>query len=196
MNETLDKALEKIHSARADISSEIESIAVEIVRLEQETRSLPKQTASFSEIKKGILDLVVAAGERHADAQIRASIIDFAKGAYRDIGSPEKYGTPLTLGELDAAIKGELFPMANTRFLSGGVGKADDLVLYAVLSDAVRKTLSRQLDKLTSADLGMKGAEPEMSRDEMNERIAANLARIANLKERKAVLESELKKLS
>lgn len=84
MTDALDTAIETIHSARASIRSEIESITAEILRLEEENRALPNRAASFSELKKGILDLVKAAGERYADTQIRATIIDFAKGAYRD----------------------------------------------------------------------------------------------------------------
>lgn len=198
MTETLDKALEKIQSARADLRSEIESTVSEIARLEQENRALPKQEASFGEVKKGVADLVAAAGARYAKTYIRASIIDFAKGVGRDLSELSKYGQPLTLGELDGAIKGEIFPMANTRFLSGGGGIADDLVLYAVLSEAVQKTLSQQLAQLSPADLGMKASAdaPAMTRAEMNERIAANCGEIDRLKSRKVLLESELNKLS
>ena len=199
MTETLDNALEKIHSARAAIRSEIESIKGEIARLEQENRTLPDQTASFGEIKKGVLDLVASAGARYAETYIRASIIDFAKGAYRDMGSLSKYGQPLSLGELDAAVKGKSFPMANSPFLTGGnADKANDLVLYAISHAAVQEVLSRLMETLTPADFGLRESprDEEMSRAEMNERIAANLAQIDNLRERKAVLESELKKLS
>lgn len=198
MAETLDKALEKIQSARSDLRSEIESATSEIDRLEGENRSLPNQTASFGEVKKAVLEIVATAGARYAETYIRASIIDFAKGAYRDMAELGKYGKTLTLGELDGAIKGEIFPMANTRFLSGGTGQLDDLMLYAVLSGAVQETLSRLIDQLSPTDLGMKNPadDSEMTRDEMNERIAANCAEIDRLKSRKTLLENELKKLS
>jgi uncharacterized coiled-coil DUF342 family protein len=198
MSKSLDTALEQVQSARINLRSEIESIASEINLLEQENRSLPNQTASFGELKKAILELVVTAGARHAETHIRASIIDFAKGAGRDMSELNKYGKPLTLGELNGAIRGEIFPMANTRFLSSGAGQIDDLVLYAVLSGAVQEMLSRMLDQLSPADLGLKNmdAEPEMTRDEMNERIASNRAEIERLKSQKTQLESELKKLS
>jgi hypothetical protein len=198
MAETLDKALEKIQSARAGIRSEIESISSEIARLEEENRALPNQTASFGEVKKAVLELVETAGARYAETQIRASIIDFAKGAYRDMAELGKYGKTLTLGELDGAIKGEIFPMANTRFLSGGVGQLDDLMLYAVFSGAVQETLSRLIDQLSPTDLGMKNSatDSEMTRDKMNELITSNRAEIDRLKLRKTTLESELKKLS
>lgn len=61
MTETLDKALEKVHSARAGIRSEIESITGDIARLEEENHSLPNQPASFGEVKKAILEIVAAA---------------------------------------------------------------------------------------------------------------------------------------
>lgn len=198
MTEKLDKALEAVQSARADIRSEIESMSSDIARLEQENRDLPKHQASFGEIKKGILELVVTAGARYASNHIKASIIDFAKGAYRDMADLQKYGQTLTLGELDGAVKGSIFPMANTRFLSRGVGGVDDLMLYAVFSGAVQETLSRMIDQLSPADLGLpdKPSEPEMTRAEMSEQIADNLAEIDRLKARKATLEGELKKLS
>lgn len=198
MTETLDMALEKIQTARAAIRSEIETIAGEIARLEDENLALPRQTASFGELKKGMLELVQAAGKRYADTHIRASIIDFAKGAYRDMADLDKYGQPLTLGELDGAIKGEVFPMANTRFLTGGASRGDDLVLYAVLTGAIQETLARQVDQLTPADLGVPDQDgvPGMTREEMNGRIASNRAEIERLKGRKTTLESELKKLS
>lgn len=198
MTNKLDKALEAVQSARANIRSEIESATSDIARLEQENRDLPKRKASFGEIKKAVLELVVTAGARYAGNHIRASIIDFAKGAYRDMAELDKYGQTLTLGELDGAIKGEIYPMANTRFLSGGAGRLDDLMLYAVFSGAVQETLARLIDQLSPADLGItnSAAEPEMTREEMNERIAANRAEIDRLKSRKTLLESELKKLS
>lgn len=198
MTKSLDSALEQIQSARTNLRSEIESIASEIDRREQENRSLPNQTASFGELKKAILEMVVTAGARHAERHIRASIIDFAKGAGRDMSELNKYGNPLTLGELNGAILGDIFPMANTGFLSSGAGQIDDLALYAVFPDAVRETLSRMIDQLSPADLGLKNsdAEPEMTRDEMNERIAANRAEIERLKLQKTQLESELKNLS
>lgn len=198
MTDTLDKALEAVQIARAGIRSEIESITGDVARLEQENRDLPKCQASFGEIKKGILELVETAGARYASNHIKASIIDFAKGAHRDMAELQKYGQPLTLGELDGAIKGEIFPMANARFLSGGVGRVDDLMLYAVFSGAVQETLSRMIDLLSPADLGLPEApsEPEMTRTEMAERIAANKVEIDRLKSRKTLLESELKKLS
>lgn len=198
MTETLDKALEKIQSARSSIRSEIESIASEIARLEEENCGLPKRTASFGEIKKGILDLVETAGVRYASNHIKTSIIDFAKGAYRDMAELSKYGQPLTLGELDGAIKGEIFPMANARFLSRSAGGIDDLMLYAVFSGAVQETLSRMIDLLSPADLGLPDApsEPEMTRAEMIEKIAANRTEIERLKARKATLDGELRKLS
>lgn len=197
MTETLDKALEKVHSARAGIRSEVESITGDISRLEQENRDLPKRTASFGEIKKGILNLVETAGARYASTHIKAAIIDFAKGAGRDMAGLSKYGQPLTLGELDRAIKGEIFPMGNTRFLSRGDGGVDDLMLYAVFSGAIQETLARLIDQLSPADLGMKDqAETGMTRTEMNERIAANHAEIERLKARKETLGGELRKLS
>lgn len=196
MTETLDQALEKVQSARNGLRNEIETIAAELARLEEENRTLPSQTASFSEIKQGILDLVEASGARYAKTHIRPTIIDFAKGAYRDLAELDRYGEPLTLGELDAAVNGEIFPMANTRFLSGGTGQADDLILYAVLSGAVRETMSRMLDQLTPADLGLDDSAAVMTRAEMRDRMAANRAEIAHLSARKAQLESELKKLS
>lgn len=198
MTDKLDKALEAVQKARAGIRGEIESITGNIARLEQETRDLPKRTASFGEIKKGILDLVETAGARYASNHIKASIIDFAKGAYRDMSELSKYGQPLTLGELDGAIKGEIFPMGNARFLSNGAGGIDDLMLYAVFSGAVQETLSRMIDLLSPADLGLPDtpSEPEMTRAEMNERIAANHAEIERLKARKATLDGELRKLS
>ena len=199
MTDKLDQALEAVRTARANILSDIESITSDIARLEQENRDLPKHKASFGEIKKGVLELVESAGGRYASPYIRASIIDFAKGAYRDMASLNKYGQTLTLGELDGAIKGEIFPMGNTRFLSGGAsGRVDDLVLYAVLSGAVQETLSRMIDQLSPADLGLPAtpSEPEMTRAEMTERIAGNLAEIDSLKARKATLEGELRKLS
>lgn len=196
MSETLDRALEEIHAARASIRTEIETITAEIGRLEQENRTLPTQTAPFADLKQGILEMVKAAGERYAETQIRASIVDFAKGAYRDMADLGRYGEPLTLGELDSAIKGELFPMANTRFLSGGPGRGDDLVLYAVLSEAVQAALARVVDQLSPSDLGIREDNGGMTREQMNERIAANGAEIARLKSRKAALEGELSKLS
>lgn len=198
MTETLDKALVKIQNARADIRSKIESITGKIASLEQENKSLPDQTASLSEIKKAVLELVVTAGMRYADRHIRATIIDFAKGAYRDASELVKYGQTLTLGELNGAIRGEIFPMANTNFLSSGTGQMGDLMLYAVLSGSVQEALSRQIDQLSPADLGIKNPadEPEMTRDEMNERIAANCTEIDRLKLQKTQLEHELKKLS
>lgn len=196
MTETLDTALEKIQSARAGIRSEIESITGEIARMEEENRSLPDKPADFGEVKKAMLELVAAAGARYAQTHIRASIIDFAKGAYRDMAELGKYGQPLTLGELDGAVRGEIFPMANTRFLSGGTGKLDDLMLYAVFSGAVQETLSRLIDQLSPADLGITADSGGMTREEMNERIAANRAEIDRLKSRRTTLESELKKLS
>lgn len=198
MTETLDKALVKIQNARADIRSKIESIIGKIASMEQENKSLPDQAASFSEIKKAVLELVVTAGMRYADRHIRTTIIDFAKGAYRDASGLVKYGQTLTLGELNGAIKGEIFPMANTNFLSGGTGQMGDLMLYAVLSGAVQEALSRQIDQLSPADLGINNPadEPEMTRDEMNERIAANCTEIERLKQQKTQLEIKLKKLS
>lgn len=198
MTEQLDKALEAVQGARANIRSEIGSITSDIARLEQENRDLPKHKASFGEIKKGILELVVTAGARYASNHIKASIIDFAKGAYRDMADLQKYGQTLTLGELDGAIKGEIFPMANTRFLSRGAGGVDDLMLYAVFSGAVQETLSRMIDQLSPADLGLPAtpSESEMTRAEMTERIAGNLTEIDSLKARKATLEGELRKLS
>lgn len=198
MTEKLDKALEAIQGARANIRSEIESMTSDIARLEQENRDLPKHKASFGEIKKGILELVETAGARYASTHIKASIIDFAKGAYRDMADLNKYGQTLTLGELDGAVRGEIFPMANTRFLSNGSGRVDDLMLYAVFSGAVQETLSRMIDLLSPADLGLPAtpSEPEMTRAEMTERIAGNLAEIDRLKARKATLEGELRKLS
>lgn len=199
MSDKLDKALEAIQRARTTIRSDIESVTSDIARLEQINRDLPKHEASFGEIKKGVLELVETAGARYASTYIRASIIDFAKGAYRDMASLDKYGQPLTLGELDGAIKGEIFPMGNTRFLSGGgSGRVDDLALYAVHSGAVQETLSRIIDQLSPADLGLPAtpSAPEMTRAEMSEQIADNLAEINRLKTRKATLEGELRKLS
>ena len=198
MTDKLDKALEAVQSARADIRSEIESVAGDIARLEQENRDLPQRKASFGEIKKGILDLVETAGARYASNHIKASIIDFAKGAYRDMADIQKYGQTLTLGELDGAINGTIFPMANARFLSRGAGGIDDLMLYAVFSGAVQEALSRMIDMLSPADLGLPDAPsgPEMTRAEMAGRIAANTAEIERLKSRKTMLESELRKLS
>jgi cell division protein FtsB len=198
MSEALDKALVKIQHARAGIRDEIDSITGEITRLEQENRDLPNQTASFGEIKKAILELVEATGARYADTHIRASIIDFAKGAGRDMSQLDRYGKTLTLGELNGAIRGEVFPMANTCFLSGGAGRLDDLMLYAVLSDAVKETLSRMMDLLSPADLGLPDtpSEPAMTRAEMTERIVANRDEVATLKARKEILEGELVKLS
>ncbi len=195
---TLEKALSAVQSARAEIKAEIESITGEIARLEDENLAMPSQKASFGEIKKAILDLVDAAGARHAETHIRATIIDFAKGAYRDMANLDKYGQTLTLGELDGAVKGEVFPMANARFLSGGAGEIDDLMLYAVFSGAVKETLSRLIDMLSPSDLGIPQAidAAGMTREEMNERIAANLTEIDRLKSRKAALENELRKLS
>lgn len=198
MTDKLDKALEAVQKARAGIRGEIESITGDIARLEQENRDLPKRTASFGELKKGILDLVETAGARYASTHIKASIIDFAKGAYRDMAELSKYGQPLTLGELDGAIKGEIFPMGNASFLSRGAGGIDDLMLYAVFSGAVQETLSRMIDLLSPADLGLPDtpSEPEMTRAEMIEKIAANRAEIERLEARKATLDGELRKLS
>lgn len=196
MSEALDKALEKIQRARAGISDEIDSITGAIARLEEENRTLPRQTASFAELKRGILELVKSAGERYAETSFRATISDFAKGAYRDMADLGRYGEPLTLGELDAAVKGELFPMANTRFLSGGASQGDDLVLYAVLAGGVQDALARVMDRITPADLGVQDDDSAMTREQMNEQIAANCAEIENLKTRKTLLEGELKKLS
>lgn len=110
----------------------------------------------------------------------------------------KKYGQTLTLGELEGAIQGEIFPMANTRFLSGGAGQVDDLMLYAVFSGVVQETLSRMIDLLSPADLGLPEApsEPEMTRAEMTKKIAANKAEIERLMSRKATLDGELRKLS
>lgn len=196
MTDKLDQALEAVRTARANILSDIESITSGIARLEQENRSLPNQTASFGEIKKAVLEMVVTAGVRYANTHIRATIIDFAKGAYRDMAELDKYGKTLTLGELNGAVKGEIYPMANTRFLSGGTGRPDDLMLYAVFSGAVQETLARLIDQLSPADLGITNPAAEMTREEMNERIAANRVEIDRLKSRKTLLESELKKLS
>lgn len=198
MTDKLDKALEAIQNARANIRNDIESITSDITRLEQENRDLPKHKASFEEIKKGVLELVETAGARYASTYIKASIIDFAKGAYRDMADAGKYGQTLTLGELDGAIKGEIFPMGNTRFLSRGAGGVDDLMLYAVFSGAVQETLSRMIDLLSPADMGLPDtpSEPAMTRADMTERIAANREEIERLKARKAALEGELKKLS
>jgi hypothetical protein len=71
-------------------------------------------------------------------------------------------------------------------------------MLYAVFSGAVQETLSRMIDQLSPADLGLpdKPSEPEMTRAEMSEQIADNLAEIDRLKARKATLEGELRKLS
>lgn len=198
MNESLDTALEKINSARIRIRNEIGATGAKITQLEQENIFLPKQIASFGEVKKSILALVAAAGERYAKTYIRAAIIDFAKGASRDPGDMRKYGQPLTLGELNGAINGEIFPMANTGFLSGGAANLGDLVLYAVQPLAVQETLTKLLDQLAPSDLGLNnlGVETEITLDQMNERIAANLAEINLLKSRKTQLENELKKLS
>lgn len=196
MTETLDQALEQIQSARNGLRNEIETIAAELARLEEENRTLPSQTASFSEVKQGILDLVEAAGARYAQTRIRQTVVDFAKGAYRDMAELDRYGEPLTLGEIEAAINGEIFPMANTRFLSGAAGQADDLILYAVLSGGVRETLAGVLDQITPAELGIDDSAAVMTRAEMKERMAANRAEIDRLGARKAQLESELKKLS
>lgn len=198
MTEKLDEALEAVRTARANILSDIESMSSDIARLELENSDLPKHKASFGEIKKGILELVETAGARYASTHIKASIIDFAKGAYRDMADLNKYGQTLTLGELDGAVRGEIFPMANTRFLSSGSGRVDDLMIYAVFSGAVQETLSRMIDLLSPADLGLSEnpSEPEMTRAEMTERIADNLAEIDRLKARKATLEGELRKLS
>ena len=51
------------------------------------------------------------------------------------------------------------------------------LMLYAVFSGAVQETLARLIDQLSPADLGItnSAAEPEMTREEMNERIAEAL---------------------
>jgi cell division protein FtsB len=195
MNEALDTALERIQKARADIRSEIESIAGEVARLKEENRTLPMQTASFGELKKGNLDLVKSAGTHYTETSIRGLIIDFAKGATRDMASLSKYGQPLSLGELDAAVTRKAFPIANTKFISSN-GDIGDLALYAVLQDAVQETLSRVLDQLSPADLGVKADSGGMTREEMNERIAANRAEIERLESRKTTLASELKKLS
>lgn len=198
MTDKLDKALEAIQSARSNIRSDIEAIASDITLLEQENRDLPKHKASFGEIKKGVLELVETAGARYASTYIKASIIDFAKGAYRDMADLGKYGQTLTLGELDGAIRGEIFPMGNTRFLSRGAGGVDDLMMYAVFSVAVQETLSRLIDTLSPADLGLPDtpSEPAMTRTEMTGRIATNREEIERLKARKATLEGELRKLS
>jgi len=47
-------------------------------------------------------------------------------------------------------------------------------MLYAVFSGAVQETLSRMIDQLSPADLGLPAtpSEPEMTRAEMAERIA------------------------
>lgn len=199
MTKTIDAALAQIQSARATIRNEIGSITTEIERLEKENRAMPGQKASFGEIKKGVIDLVEKAGARYADTHIKASIIDFAKGAYRDTSALHTYGQTLTLGELDAAINGQLWPMANSRFLTGGnAGTAEDLMLYAVITGAVQETLSRVIDTLSPADLGLHHtpSDPEMTRAEMNERIATNQAEIDRLKVRKTTLDGELKKIS
>jgi hypothetical protein len=71
-------------------------------------------------------------------------------------------------------------------------------MLYAVLSGSVQETLSRQMDRLTPADFGITNPadEPEMTRDEMNERITANCTEIDRLKLQKMQKENELIKLS
>lgn len=198
MTNALDKAMGEVHAARSKIREEITAVCGEITRLEEENRTLPGQPVSFREFKKCVLDLVTAAGARYAETHIRSTIIDFAKGANRDMANLDKYGQPLTLGELDQAIGGKLFPMANARLLSGGTpNRGEDMMLYAVFSGAVTETLSRVMERMSPEELGLED-DPEggMTREEMRGRIAANLAEIERLKERKTTLEGELARLS
>lgn len=198
MSASLEKAIHEVQAARAKIIGEIESVTREIARLEDETKALPKRSASFAEIKKGIFDLVDAAGGRYANKDLKAMIVDFAKGAYRDVAHLDQYGKTLTLGELDASVKGEIWPMANPRFLSGRNGRIDDFVLYAIVGDAVKERIAKALDQLTPADLGIADGvgESAMSREEMNNVILSNAAAIESLKQKKADLQADLKKLS
>ena len=198
MSKSLEKALHEVQEARTRIKGEIESITREIASLEDENRMLPTRSASFDEIKKGIFDLVDAAGARYAKNYLKATVIDFAKGAYRDVANLSHYGKTLTIGELDAAVKGQVWPMANTRFLSGGNGKVDDLVFYAIVGDAVKAGIAGVLDQLTPADLGIADdvGESAMSREDMNKLIASNSAEIESLKAQMIVLQGELKKFS
>lgn len=195
MSTSLEKALQEVQAARARILGEIESITLEIAHREEENRTLPMQTASFGELKKGVLDLVQSAGAHYVETSIRGLIIDFAKGATRDMAGLSNYGQTLSLGELDAAVTRKTFPMANSKFISRN-GQIGDLALYALFQGAVQETLSRVMDGLSPADLGVKDDSGGMTREEMNSAIAGNCVEIERLKVKKAALQGELKMIS
>lgn len=194
-----EAALEEIRGARERIFEEINRNKAEIDRLENENAELPKLIAPFEEIKKGVLSLVDAAGERWANDKIRAAIINFATGAYCDAGIQREYGKPLRLGELDGAINGTMWPAARMQFLSPSTNSLDDLVFYAVFPEAVKIALSKVMETITPEEFGMGHARqsqigPTLS--EMHERISKNNEEIERLKNRNSALNQELRALS
>lgn len=192
----LDSVLEQVKSAHTAIKAEIEQIDQVITQLESENASLPKLQASFEEIKQGVLELIDKSGERYAQEKIKAAVINFGIGNM-SYGGGRKFGCPLTLGELDGAINGTLWPEARAQFLTYGASSFDDLAFYAVFADAVKATLTSVMETITPADFGFGSITKDKigpTRAEMHMRIAKNNQEIEQLKERKSFLKDELNK--
>ncbi len=194
-----EAALEEIRGAREKIFEEINRNKAEIDRLQNENAELPKLIAPFEEIKKGVLSLVDAAGERWAKDKIRSAIINFATGAYCDPGLQHEYGKPLRLNELDGAINGTMWPAARMQFLSPSTNSMDDMIFYAVFPEAVKVALSKVMETITPEEFGMGHLSqtrigPTLS--EMHERISKNNEEIERLKNRNSALNQELRALS
>lgn len=192
----LDSVLEQVKSAHATIKGEIEQIDQVITQLESENASLPKLQASFEEIKQGVIELIDKSGERYTQDKIKAAVIDFGIGNM-SVGGGRKFGCPLTLGELDGAINGTLWPEARAQFLTRGASSFDDLAFYAVCADAVKAALAKAMETITPADFGFGTITKDKigpTRAEMHMRIAKNNQEIERLKERKSFLQDELRK--
>lgn len=194
----LDSALEHVKSAHATIKGEIEQIDQAITQLESENASLPKLQASIEEIKQGVLELIDKSGERYAQEKIKAAVIDFGIGNMSSYRLGRVFGQPLTLGELDGAINGTVWPEARAQFITQmNSGAFDDLGLYAVCADAVKATLAKVMETITPADFGFGTITKDKigpTRAEMHMRIARNNQEIERLKERKSFLKDELNK--
>lgn len=192
----LDSALEHVKSAHATIKGEIEQIDQAITQLESENASLPKLQASFEEIKQGVFELIDKSGERYAQDKIKAAVISFGIGNM-SYATGRKFGCPLTLGELDGAINGTLWPEARAQFLTNGASSFDDLAFYAVFADAVKAALAKVMETITPADFGFGTITKDKigpTRAEMHMRVAKNNQEIERLKERKSFLKGELNK--
>jgi hypothetical protein len=193
----LDTMLEQVKSAHAGLKKDLELTNNEIKRLENENAALPQLTASFEDIKQGILDLIDEAGERYLQGTIKAQLITFATGGLSGMRLREKPQSPLTLGELDGAVNGTLWPEARAQLITPMKGQFDDLALYAVFGDALKANLTKALETLTPTDFGFGFVRQDQigpTRSEMNARIAENNQEITRLKAHRASIQQELSK--